>query len=380
MNDKPMKLAFDFNQRPFLVIWETTRACDLACVHCRAEANPRPEPDELSHEEALRLVREVREMGAPILVFSGGDPLKRSDLNELLRYAKSLGLRTGTIPAVTPNLTRERLVKLKEIGLDQIAFSLDAASAKVHDEFRRVQGVFDRTLEAVRWANELGMNVQINSLINLHNLERIDELVKLIEKLNIVFWEVFFLVPVGRGKELTLLSAPKFEEAFEKIYQLSQHCKFVIKVTEAPHYRRFIFEKEMAKRGVELRTLSDISSRLPAFMVQAHGPRGSIGHSPQSVNSGKGFIFISYRGDVFPSGFLPVLAGSVRKQNLSEIYRNSPVLRELRDSSLLKGKCGLCVYKDMCGGSRSRVYALTGDYLEADLSCAYDPKAVETKT
>ena len=369
--------SFNFNERPFLVIWETTRACDLACVHCRAEANPLPEPDELSHEEALRLIREVREMGTPILVFSGGDPLKRKDLDELLRYAKSLGLRTGTIPAVTPNLTKKRLSELKETGLDQVAFSLDAATAKVHDEFRRVAGVFDRTLEAVRWANELGLNVQINSLINIHNLERIDELVGLIGDLKIVFWEVFFLVPVGRGKELTVLEAPKFEEAFEKIYQLNQRCKFVIKVTEAPHYRRFSFEKEMAKRGVDIRTASNLSARLPSFMVQAHGPGGSIGHSPQSVNAGKGFILISYRGDVFPSGFLPVQAGSIREKNLSDIYRNSPVLRELRDTSLLKGKCGICLYKDMCGGSRSRAYAVTGDYLEEDLSCAYDPTSAK---
>lgn len=371
-------MEFNFNERPFLVIWETTRACDLACVHCRAEAKPLPEPDELSHEEAKRLIREVREMGTPILVFSGGDPLKRNDLDELLRYAKSLKIRTGTIPAVTPNLTRQRLTELKGTGVDQIAFSLDAASAKVHDEFRRVEGVFDRTLQAVGWANELGLNVQINSLINIHNLERLDELVGLIENLNVVFWEVFFLVPVGRGKELTLLDAQKFEEAFEKIYELNQRCKFVIKVTEAPHYRRFYFEKEMAKKGVDVRSLPNLSSRLPSFMVQTRVPGGGIGHSPLSVNAGKGFIFISYRGEVFPSGFLPVSAGSIRNQNLSDIYRNSRVLCELRDTALLKGKCGLCPYKEMCGGSRSRAYAMTGDYLEEDLSCAYDPRVVAT--
>ncbi|OIO38684.1 MAG: hypothetical protein AUJ72_02080 [Candidatus Omnitrophica bacterium CG1_02_46_14] len=370
----------DFNERPFLVIWETTRACDLACVHCRAEANPNPEPDELSHEEAKRLIREVHEMGTPILVFSGGDPLKRSDLIELMRYAKSLGLRTGTIPAVTPNLTRERLVELKGTGVDQLAFSLDAATAKVHDEFRRVEGVFERTLKAVAWANELGMNVQINSLINIHNLERLDELVTLIENLNIVFWEIFFLVPVGRGKDLTILDAQKFEEAFEKIYQLNQRSKFVIKVTEAPHYRRFFFEKEMAKKGIDVRTLPNLSAKLPSFMVQTRVLGGGIGHSPLSVNAGKGFIFISYRGEVFPSGFLPVSAGTIRKENLSDIYRHSPILRELRDTSLLKGKCGLCAYKEICGGSRSRVYALTGDYLEEDLSCAYDPSAVSKLT
>lgn len=355
------------------MIWETTRACDLACVHCRASAESNPAPDELTYEEAERLIRDVRGMGSPILIFSGGDCLKRQDLPVLIRYAKSLGLRTGAIPAVTPALTKDRIGELKENGLDQIAFSLDAGKAEAHDAFRRVQGVFDHTLESVRMANDLGLAVQINSLINVHNTGQLDELIQLIQRLNLVFWEVFFLVPTGRGTELPLMSAFKFEEAFGKIYELSQRVPFIIKITEAPHYRRFYFEKEMIKQGLDPRKGSREAVRLPAYMRKAQGPGGSMGRAPQGVNSGKGFIFVSYRGDVFPSGFLPLAAGNIRNKDLADIYQNSPVLKELRNAALLKGRCGICPYKEICGGSRSRAYALTGDYLEEDPCCCYEP-------
>lgn len=365
--------GFDFSKRPFLVIWETTRACDLACIHCRASAEPNPMPDELGHDEALRLIKEVREMGTPIIIFSGGDPLKRQDLPELIRYAKSLGLRTGAIPAVTPALTPDRIKNLKNFGLDQIAFSLDAARAEEHDAFRRTEGVFNRTLESVRLANEMGLAVQINSLINVHNLERMDELIHLIEGLGIVFWEVFFLVPVGRGTELPLINASKFEEAFSKIYALSKRASFIIKITEAPHYRRYYFEQEMMREGLDPRSVRDSDVDLPNYMKRVQGPKGSIGRAPQGVNSGKGFIFISYRGEVFPSGFLPLSAGSIREASLIDIYQNAPILKKLRDSSLLKGRCGVCPYRNICGGSRSRAYAMTGDCLDEDLCCAYQP-------
>lgn len=365
--------GFDFNERPFLIIWETTRACDLACVHCRASADPNPAPDELSHEEAIHLIDEVKAIGTPILIFSGGDPLKRADLPDLIRYAKSLKLRTGTIPAVTPNLTYEKMKVLKEAGLDQIAFSLDAARAEDHDVFRRVDGVFKRTLESVKMANELGLAVQINSLVNVHNQEKFEELITLVESLEIVFWEVFFLVPVGRGKELPLMSAPKFEEAFEKIYALSKRAPFLIKITEAPQYRRFYIEKELEAQGVDLKKVRQGLIDLPEYLKKASGPKGSIGRAPSGVNSGKGFIFISHQGEVMPSGFLPIPSGNIRKESLSKIYREAPMMKKLRDTSLLKGRCGICPYKEICGGSRSRAFALTGDILAEDPCCDYLP-------
>lgn len=366
---------FNFSERPFLVIWETTRACDLACVHCRASADPQPAPDELNREEGRRLVEEIHKMGTPILIFSGGDCLKRPDLTELIAYAKSLRLRTGAIPAVTPHLTEDRLKELKEAGLDQIAFSLDAANAEDHDIFRRTGGVFERTLECVEKANRIGLGVQINSLVNVHNQAQWGELIQLIQGLNIVFWEVFFLVPTGRGEEIPLMSAEKFEEAFEKIYELQEKANFIIKVTEAPHYRRFFYEQEMKKSGLGAEALKSRLD-LPDYLRRISGPRGAIGRAPVGVNSGKGFMFVSHRGEVMPSGFLPLRAGNIREESLAAIYRNAPLFRELRDTSRLKGRCGVCSYKEICGGSRARAYAMTGDYLAEDSCCAYQPADV----
>lgn len=370
---------FDFDQRPFLVCWETTSACDLSCVHCRASAQPDPAPDELDLEESMRLVREVHAMGTPILIFTGGDPLKKKGLNELVRYAKSLGLKTGAIPAVTPLLTLSRIRELKDAGLDQIAFSLDAPNAADHDGFRKTPGVFTQTLESVRIAKEMGLSAQINSLINVHNTRQLDAFISLVESLPIVFWEVFFLVPTGRGADLNLLSAGKFDEAFEKIYALQKRARFVIKVTEAQHYRKYVFEQKLRERGIDPRSIDAGQMTLPEILRKAEGPKGSIGLAPKGVNSGKGFLFVSSKGEVFPSGFLPLKAGTARKNSLSEIYRNSPLLKDLRDPMCLKGKCGVCLYKDFCGGSRSRAYAVTGDYLAEEPCCSYRPVRISDK-
>lgn len=357
-----MHERMDFNQRPFLVIWETTRACDLACLHCRACAQPFPEPDELDTRQAFELLRQIHEMGTALVVFSGGDVLKRPDIEELIAEAKRLGLRLGVIPAVTPLLTRDVFQRFKDLGVDQVAFSLDDAHPAVHDGFRRTAGVFARTIAAVRMAREEGLGVQINSLINVHNQQRIDPLIELVERLGIVFWEVFFLVPTGRGKDVPLMVPELFERAFEKIYRLGQRAPFIIKVTEAPHYRRYFLEQER-QRYVDGAARPELA---PSAVRQQSG----------RVNSGKGFVFVNYRGDVYPSGFLPIKTGNILDRPLADIYRNHPVFRELRDRTLLKGKCGRCEYSEICGGSRSRAYALTGDYLAEDVSCSFQPRSV----
>ena len=376
MKTLPQHLHYD--QQPFLIIWETTRACDLACAHCRASADRNPSPDELSHKEALRLIDEVKQIGTPILIFSGGDCLKREDLPELIAYAKSLGLRTGAIPAVTPNLTDERLEAMKDAGLDQIAFSLDAANAKDHDAFRRVEGVFEQTLRCLEKANQIGLRTQLNSLINVHNQNQLTELFDIAKLFGIVFWEIFFLVPTGRGQSLPVLSAEKFEETFEKIYEISRNANFIIKITEAPHYRRFCHEQAMMRQTLENHD-PYAAKYLPDDLYRKRGLKENIGRAPDGVNSGKGFAFISYQGDIMPSGFLPISAGNLRKNSLIDVYRNAPLFRELRDSSLLKGRCGVCSYKNICGGSRARAYALTGDYLGEDPYCAYQPTGIGEK-
>ncbi len=372
MSPLPIRHHLDFSQSPFLVIWETTRACDLACVHCRASADPDCSPEELNYEEAIGLIDDVKSIGTPILIFSGGDCLKRKDLFELIDYAKSCGLRTGAIPAVTPDLTDDRLKEFKDAGLDQIAFSLAAANATDHDAFRRVEGVFERTLECIEMANQVGLRVQLNSLINVHNEHQLGGLFDIVDLFRIVFWEIFFLVPTGRGQTVPLMSAEKFEETFEKIYEFSQQADFTVKITEAPHYRRFCHEQAMLQRS-----LGKVSVRhekhLPDEFPKRQDSGAAIGRAPRGVNSGKGFAFISYRGDIMPSGFLPIAAGNIRRDSLAAVYRNASLFKELRNTSLLKGRCGICPYKEICGGSRARAYALMGDYLAEDPCCIYQP-------
>ena len=235
----------DFNQAPFIVIWETTQACDLVCVHCRAKAQPLPLPGELSHKEGLALLDEIADMGAKVCVLSGGDPLKRADLLDLIRHGKSKGLRMATIPAATTLLTQDVVQALKDAGLDQMALSLDASTPEAHDQFRGVTGAFRKTLEAIRWAHEAQLPVQINTVMSQHDFDDVDQLIELVRRLNVVFWEVFFLVPVGRGAEIPGLSAEQYEQVFAKLYYVARNAPFIVKVTEAPRFRRYYYEQRL---------------------------------------------------------------------------------------------------------------------------------------
>jgi len=356
----------DFNERPLIVIWETTQACDLACVHCRACAQPVRSALELSTDEAKRLIDEVSALKAPVFVLTGGDPLKRPDIFELVEYASSHGVRISLTPSATPLLTQEAIHKLKQCGLARLAISLDGPSAEIHDAFRRVSGSYDWTLRAVRWAGEIGLPVQINTTITRHNLHYLDSMIALLEQLDIVLWSVFFLVPTGRGSTADLISAEEFEQVFEKLYETSHRVKFDIKSTEAQHYRRFLLQ-----RRTEEKRKGNSQSR-PAIL--GTNTADGIGRAPRGINDGKGFVFISHLGEVFPSGFLPVSAGNVRKQSLAQLYRHSPLFVSLRDTKNLKGKCGICEFREVCGGSRARAYALTGDVFAEEPCCVWQPK------
>lgn len=359
--------SVDFNQTPFIVIWEVTQACDLACVHCRASAQPRRHPFELTTEEAKNLIGQVAELQAPVFVLTGGDPLKRPDIYELVQYATRCGVRTSLTPSATPLLTREALQRLQACGLARLAISLDGPTAEVHDAFRRVPGSYDWTLGAIRWARELGLPAQINTTITRHNLRYVDDIIALLQTLDIVLWSVFFLVPTGRGQNIDLISAEEFEEVFEKLYQTSRQAKFDIKSTEAQHYRRFLLQKRTAARR---------SGQADAALAKVFGATSAdgIGRAPRGINDGKGFVFVSHLGEVFPSGFLPVSAGNVRKQSLADLYRHSPLFVALRDSANLKGKCGLCEFREVCGGSRARAYAVSGDMFAEEPNCVYQPR------
>lgn len=352
----------DFTERPFLAIWEVTQACDLACVHCRASAQPDRHPMELTTEEGKSLIDQIAALEVPVFVLTGGDPIKRPDLFILIGHARKMGVRVSLTPSATPLLTREVVVRLKEAGLARLAVSMDGASAATHDTFRGLSGSFARTLDAVRWANEAGLPVQINTTFSRRNIGEIDAIVTLMESLRITLWSVFFLVPTGRGKLNDLLGADEFEQVFAKIYRLSKTAGFDIKTTEAQHYRRYVLQQRAAERrmGIEI----EASEKLP----------DTIGRAPRGLNDGKGFVFISHTGEVFPSGFLPISAGNVRQQSLVGIYRESPLFLNLRDTSKLEGKCGACEFKEICGGSRARAYALTGNPLSEEPCCSYIPR------
>jgi radical SAM protein len=357
----------DFSERPFIAIWEVTQACDLACVHCRACAQPLRSPLELSTREAERLIDEIAAMQVPVFVLTGGDPLKRPDIYRLVEYATLRGVRASLSPSATPLLTRQALAELKRRGLARLAVSLDGSNAEIHDAFRGVSGSYGRTLDAVRWARELGLPVQINTTITRRNLADFDAMVRLPETLDIVLWSVFFLVPTGRGHADDLITAEEFEEVFARVHGISRRVPFDIKTTEAQHYRRYLAQARATERR-QVSSAATTSARpipktpeiRPGRPPRDLGPgvtashSDGIGRAPRGVNDAKGFVFISHLGEVFPSGFLPLSAGNVRRQSLADIYRNSPLFVGLRDTSRLKGKCGVCEFRNICGGSRRR--------------------------
>ena len=358
----PRIQTVDFNQRPFIAIWEVTQACDLACVHCRASAQPERDPAELSTVEGKALIDQIAQWQVPVFVLTGGDPIKRPDLFELIDYARSAGVHVSLTPSATPLLTRDVVHRLQLAGLARLAVSLDGATAETHDAFRGMSGSFARTLNAVHWANEAGLPAQINTTFSRRNIAELDDLVALMEQLRITLWSVFFLVPTGRGKLDDLLNADEFESVFERLHQLSKTASFDIKTTEAQHYRRFVLQKKVAERkaGIPHAQLS-VSSDV-------------IGRAPRGLNDGKGFVFISHKGDVYPSGFLPLTGGNIRQQKLETIYCESPLFRGLRDTSSLEGKCGACEFKEICGGSRARAFALTGNPYGQEPCCSYIPR------
>jgi radical SAM protein len=342
----------NFDAAPFLVIWEVTQACDLACVHCRASAVPARHPLELTTEAGFELLAQVAGFGRPLMVFTGGDPLKRPDLFDLLGRSVELGLRTTVTPSATPLLTEEAIRGFRDCGVSRMAVSLDGPDAASHDAFRRVSGSFARTVFALECARRLGLDTQINTTVSRHNMGALARIAELVAAAEAKLWSVFFLVATGRASQSDDLTADEYEQVFAYLYELSKAAPFDIKTTEAQHYRRYVAQRRKAE-----------GRRAPA---EGAGRQAGI-------NDGKGFVFISHTGEIFPSGFLPVSAGNVRRDRLEDVYRNSPLFRALRDSGQLKGKCGVCEYRNLCGGSRSRAYALSGDWLGEDPRCVYQP-------
>ncbi|HSR42716.1 MAG TPA: radical SAM protein, partial [Longimicrobiales bacterium] len=296
----------DFDLSPFLVIWETTQACDLACKHCRAEARPHRDPGELTTEEARKLLDDVRGFGPIVFVFSGGDCLKRPDIVELVRHGHDLGLRMAATPATTPLASRDRIRALKEAGLARLAVSLDGSHAGIHDAFRQVDGSFEHGIRILRESGELGLSTQVNTVIGRHNLDDIDALADLLADAGIVFWEVFFLVPVGRARPEDVAGAAAFEEVFHRLYDLSKSAPFDIKATAAPQYNRVVVQRKVEERRAGRAGDTDVLTDGVAYSMS-----DGIGRA-KNVNDGDGFLFVSHTGEIYPSGFLPLSAGNVR--------------------------------------------------------------------
>lgn len=360
----------DYNENPFIVIWEVTRACELKCVHCRADAQTKPDPNQLSHQEGIKLIDEISEMNNPMLVFTGGDCMMREDIFELSEYAVKKGMRVSMTPSVTQMVTKEKMQRAKQVGLSRWGISLDGPTPSIHDHFRGIHGSYDLTVEKIRSLNELDMPLQINTVISRYNYKSLEQMAELVAELKAVMWYIFLLVPTGRGQMNDCISPVEHEKVFRWLYELGKTAPYDIKTTAAQHYRRVVIQQKTRENLVDkgdIRYEDSITDT--AYLIDG------LKRAPKGVNDGNGFIFISHIGDVLPSGLLPIKVGNVRDKPLKEIYRESPILKELRNPDLYKGKCGVCEYRYVCGGSRSRAYAVTGDYLESEPYCVYIPPA-----
>ena len=352
---KPRGLVYD--RAPMLVYWETTLACGLACRHCRATAVPERSPLELTTQEGLGLLDRIRGFGDPLphVVFTGGDPLRRPDLEDLVIGATERGIGASLAPAVTPDLTRERLASLKAAGVQTISLSLDGSSPERHDGLRGVSGTFAMTMRAAEWANDVGLPIQVNTLVTDTTLDDLPAIYEVVGKMGILRWSLFFLISVGRGSVLKEITPAQSERLFGWLYDLSKIAPFQVKTTEATHYRR------VATRRMEQDGLAD------AEIVRTSVGRGF------GVRDGNGIMFVAHDGSVYPSGFLPLAVGNVRTDDIVALYREHAVFRSLRDVSQYKGRCGACQFVERCGGSRARAFAWTGDFLEADPLCPFVP-------
>lgn len=365
----------DYNNNPYIVIWEVTRACQLQCIHCRADAQNKPDPFELTTEEGFELIDKIFDMDNPILVFTGGDCMMREDLFDLAEYAVKKGMRVSMTPSATANVTKEKMQRAKAVGLSRWAFSLDGPRPEIHDHFRGTPGSFELTIEKVKYLNELNMPLQLNTVISRYNYDYLEEMAELMKEMKVVMWYIFFLVPTGRGQLDACLTPAQHEKVFRWLYELSKTAPFDIKTTAAQHYRRVVYQQKTRQHKIAGTTIHYQDTLTKDMASQIDG----LKRAPMGVNDGNGFVFISHTGDVMPSGLLPLVCGNVREQNLADIYRESIIFKELRNPDNYKGKCGVCEYRYVCGGSRSRTYAVTGDYLDSEPFCVYIPEALRKK-
>lgn len=355
ISSKPNK--YIYNERPFLIYWELTRSCDLACKHCRAEAQLRRNPLELDTAACFKVLEEIKAFGKPTpqLVITGGDPLKHPDWLAVLQKAKELEIPVAMSPSGTNSLDREAFKHFKDNNVLAMSLSIDGATRESHDAFRGVPGTWDYTMRAMEYAREFDIPLQINSLVSGGTMKEIPAIYDMLTESDIMRWSVFFLISVGRGTGLQDITPEQAEDVMHWLYDKARVAPFAIKTTEAPHYRRVMIQR-----------MQKSANRIPLSKLPVARGFG--------IRDGNGIMFISHTGDVYPSGFLPLKAGNVKQTPVYEIYQDSDLFREIRDPNYFEGKCGDCEFRYVCGGSRSRAYAQSGNPYASDMLCPHQPK------
>ena len=356
----------DFGMNPLMFYYEVTQACDLVCKHCRASAQEHATEDELPTELSLRLIDQVASFPRkPHIVFTGGDPLKRADIFTLIRYAVEKELSVALTPSATPLATRQTFEQAKDAGVQAFGISLDGPTASIHDAFRGFEGSFNKTTEMLGTAKSLQIPVQVNTSITRRNVTYIDDMAEYLARFGgVMMWSVFFLVPVGRGIEEERIAPEEYETVFAKLWHHAQQKPFAIKTTEAPHYRRFV----LRQGGNPL----DVPRPFRSGTEHDSGILTKVRHrAPLGITDGRGIMFVSHNGSIYPAGFLPLECGRFPQDSVVETYQNHPTFKALQNPDSYKGICGRCEYRYVCGGSRARAFAVSGDPLEAEPDCCY---------
>ncbi len=397
---------------PRLIFWEVTKGCNLRCIHCRASATELSSPSDLTTATALSIIDQVAAAGNPILVLSGGEPLYRSDIFQLARYGTERGLRVALATNGTL-VTREVARMIVDSGVRRVSISLDGADALTHDTFRGIPGAFDAAVQGLRNLKTLGMSVQINMTIARHNARQLPQVLELAKRLGADALHTFLLVPVGCGVDIAaeqMVAPEEYEQMLNWFYDRSLEGGIELKATCAPHYFRVVRQRRAAERQgtngqrkqaapAEQRplpgTIGPVEMAMPGStgVIIHHSAAPHLGHPagahhghPGDMNAmtkgclaGTGVCFISHEGEIYPCGYLPVLAGDLRRQTFAEIWEKSLVFEQLRDTSNLKGKCGCCEFRNICMGCRARAFAASGDFLDEEPFCIYQPQTGKSK-
>jgi radical SAM protein with 4Fe4S-binding SPASM domain len=388
------------NQKPRLIFWEVTKGCNLRCIHCRATATELSSPLDLPTSKALNLIEEIANYASPILVLSGGEPLYRADIFELARFGSRKGLRVALATNGT-QVTAEVARKIVDAGIKRVSISLDGANAQTHDTFRGIPGAFDAAVRGLRNLQELGMSVQINTTIARHNAHELPAVLDLARSLGADALHTFLLVPVGCGVDIAdeqMVPPQEYENILNWFYDRSQEGGIELKATCAPHYFRVMRQRKAEERKAQAKSQQPANGNFPnigpiemtapgstGISLKPHNGGHPGGH-PEGMHAmtkgclaGSGVCFISHQGEVYPCGYLPVLAGDLRKQSFASVWEDSPVFAQLRDSDNLKGKCGHCEFRNICMGCRARAFAASGDFLDEEPFCVYQPRMQDPK-